>query len=587
MVSSRGQSHLVGVVLMLGVTVLTISGMLLVASPMLDEIQASVGTEAATGVASQFQRSATMVAGGGADARRLDTAGTPVRVDPTRGWLRIDAGGTTLVNETLGTVQFSRDAPRLVAQGGAILYVTEEGTVLKAGPFIDYREGTLDVTLLAFRGNASSTQGVRISAGHTTQVFPDSSAGLTNPVETTSFTITVQSSYYRAWGDYLAEQTGATPTYDSTNQTASVTVVPDYPSGPVETGVLAGTPTGTLELTGGVSVDSYNSSLGPYTGGSDAGRVLADGDVVLTGGGELDGGLLTSGNVTVKGGSDLSGPVTAGGDFTLTGGGKTTGDVHVTGDATVEYGTTFGGNLTYGGTLTDPGNTVSNATQGTVVVDVPPVAPVTAHIDHTVALARDSNDNASIAGLAGGTLDCTTMPDHECEVGSGRYYLDSLALGSDETLVLDTTEGDITLVVDGDVDLTGAATVQTIGDGRVNVYVTGDYRQLGGATVTTPGDHADRFWLYLTPGATADLDGGGRFVGVIYGPGGGGPGAHIEPSVPIYGALVGDIEFVGGGTDIHYDAALATADPVQAPPGTAPVAFLHARVVTVNVTNTA
>jgi len=587
MVSSRGQSEVLGFVLLVGITVAAIAGILLIGSPMLDAVQGEIGTEKATHVAGQFHRSASLVADGGAEARRLDSAGTPVSVDSHRGWLRVRAGDSTLVNETLGTVRFTHGSPAVVYQGGAVIYADDGQAVLREGPRIDYRAGTLDLTLVGVRGTTSSARAVRLTNGPSAQVYPDPAAGLTNPVDSGAFTVTVQSEYYRVWGAFLAEQTGATPTYNDANRTTSVTLVPEYATGPVDTGVVSGTPTGTLELTGGVSVDSYNSSEGPYTGGGSSGRVSAAGDVVLKGGGELHGGLRTNGDVTVEGGSELTGPVDAGGDFTLTGGGETAGDVRVAGNATVDYGTAFSGTLTHGGTLTDPGNAVGSATQAPVSVTVPQPAPIAAHFNRTVEFVRTENDNGTVAAISGGGIDCTQFADDECRLGPGRYFLDDISLGSSETLVFDTTDGNVTVVVDGDVNLDGAATVRTVGDGRVNVYVTGDYRQRGGATVTNADDRASRFWLYLRPGSTADLEGGGRFVGVIYGPGGAGTGAHIEPSIPIFGALVGDIDFVGGGTDIHYDAALTRIEPVQAPTGTAPVSFLHARYVQVNVTNAA
>lgn len=582
---SRGQSSVIGFVLVVGVAVVAITGILIYGGVALTDAASQANAEKARLSANKFHQVAGFVVGGGSESRQLDT-GVPVRTDPDRGWFRVSSAGTVLVNESLGAVSFGPGDGHAVYQGSALFFPGEEGTRTRQGPQLRYRDGTFEVTILSVDGTAAGHDRVAIASDSADRVFPDPDASLTNPVESGRFTVTIGSAYYRQWGEHLAAQTGTTPRYDHEAETVSIQLVPDGQGRELEGGVLAGAPNGELVLSGGVRIDSYNSS-----GGADEeGAIVSTGDVVLEGGGQVDGDLVAAGDLTVQNGGHLRGDADAGGEFLATGGSLIDGDVRVAADARVDPGVNYRGTLTHGGSLTDSGNEVPDATREPVNVDVPERPSVAGHVALVRDSLRESNDNASTPSIDGGRLDCVhdvdgTGGNNQCELTSGEYYLDELTLDANEELIVDTTDGDVTIAVDGDVTLEGSGTIEVVGDGRVNVYATGSYSQTGGSTVTTPGDTAGQFWVYLEPGETATLSSGGKFVGVVYGPGGDGPGVSIEPSSgqEIYGALVGDVELVGSGARIHYDTALAGERPVEAPEGSVPVGYLRAHVVRITV----
>lgn len=585
----RGVSEVTGTILLLGMVLLMTTVTVAVGGPLFERAQSRVTTEQAELAAGEFSRSVLAVTDGGSPARRVDTGRVRTTVHPNRGWMRVSTPDETLVNETLGAVRFGEGSSHVVYQGGTIFRVDGESATARRSAYVSYRDDTLTLSVLGVRGGPATARSVVTRPRGSAAVFPRPEQNLTNPIRNESLTLTVRSRYYRAWGRYFEARFDASPSYAPANHTVTVTFLPVGGDGAVTAGILAGTPTSTLRLSGGMTTDSYDSSLGPYAGGRGAGRVVSAGSVELTGGATLEGGLVAAKDVTVDGGGTLDGPLAVGEDLTLTGGGDVdatgTDGARVAGDVTVDWGTTFDGPLTYGGTLTDPGGEVPNASAGSVSVSVPSPPSIASYHARVVNETRTFNDNASTPAVTNGSLDCSRdvdgdPNDDECELTAGSYYLDDLTLDSNEELVLNTTDGGIRLVVDGDATLDGASTVRVVGDGRVNLFVTGQYAQRGSGEVVNAGDDAPQFWVYLPPGGSADLTGGGRFVGVLYG-----PGANVDVGpVPVYGAIVGDIDLVASGVEIHYDAALRDATPTPPPPGGVPIQYLHVRRATINVT---
>jgi len=576
----RGQSAVVGVILLLAITVVSVGLIVSLGSVAIDDVREQVRDERAQSVSDEFAETVLRVVRGEADARTFDTGGTRLETGDG-GTIEIYAqGGNRLIHESLGTATVGAGDERVVYQGGAVLDVAADGTAaVRSAPSIRFDTDpsvgnlALSVTLVYLTGSVAGEGTVRVEERESRELFPAGGAQR-NPIPSDRFRIVVTSEYYEAWGAHF-ERTydPAMVSYDHAANTVTVEEGVESLTAPV----FAGTPNGDLTLTGGVSVDSYNSNETADPNESSSGRVVSAGDVTVQGGGTLTDGLRAGGDVVVRGGSTLSGDVDIDGNLTVTGGGavgtgSVEGDVAVAGDVSFDWGASFEGNLTYNGSLTDRGGALDgqNVTKGPVSVDVGGTPAATGYIEDRMDAIRSASEGTTAIQNCDGT----------CELDAGDYYLDDLSIDDSEELILNTTDGDVNIAVAGDTDLRGSGGVTVEGDGRVNVYTTGDFEMRGGTSVTNDGRDAPQFWLYLQPDATADLNGGGEFVGAIYGAGEGGDGATIEPSVPVYGALVGDVRFVGGGTEIHYDAALADVRSVPQPPDS----HLHVYEVGLNVT---
>jgi hypothetical protein len=567
-ISERGQSATLGVVLLLGMTVVTAGLIVATGGTAIEAVREEVDATRANTAGDSFGAAVTGATTSGG-ARAFGTGGVPLETYDA-GELRVEANGEELVSESLGTAVLGAEGSRVVVQGGAVIDVSDGRGVMRDPPdvsVVPIPDGglSLSVGLVDIDGETGGSERVVIRRNDTTVLYPDGGEKRTNPVATDRFEITVESEFYRAWGSYFERSFGpANVSYDHPAESVTVAQENDAVTAPV----LAGTPNGELRLTGGVNVESYNSG----DGDAGDGQVVTSGDVSLRGGGDITDGLRSGGNVSVTGGSKLAGDVGVAGDFELRGGseigyGSFEGDVRVGGNVTIKRGTSFTGNLTYSGELNDPGGVLddTNVTKRErITVEVGTTPGVSDYINRRTSAIRAGADTSD--HIQDERITCSV---NTCEIGPGEYFLEEFSASGRE-IVFNTTAGNVDIAVAGDTAFGGSETVRVEGDGRVNVFAKGDYTQRGGATVTNDGRDAPQFWLYLRPNATADLNGGGEFVGAIYGASNetsdGSTGARIEPSIPVYGALVGDIEFVGGGTTIHYDAALEGARPLPETP---------------------
>jgi hypothetical protein len=135
------------------------------------------------------------------------------------------------------------------------------------------------------------------------------------------------------------------------------------------------------------------------------------------------------------------------------------------------------------------------------------------------------------------------------------YILPSLSVGSSKTLKV---EGDVTLVVTGDIDVKGE--IQITAGSSLTVYVKGDV-DVGGNGVVNLTNIPSKLVLFATGGEGAGqeikLHGNGALAGAIYAPfadislkGGGSSGE-------MFGAVVGNTITLTGNYDFHYDEALS------------------------------
>jgi hypothetical protein len=184
----------------------------------------------------------------------------------------------------------------------------------------------------------------------------------------------------------------------------------------------------------------------------------------------------------------------------------------------------------------------------TVAVNL--TVPQEVGFDHAVTATSDDGDAISTTGnaeFAGPTrtgvsmlsasreideriADCESegCPDLTDELADGRvengtYYEDGDVTVNPPT-EFDTADGDVDVVVDGDLRFTGAGSPGSedhavTGDGRVTFYVRGDVQIAGNAAVNTDGDSADLLvMVHSDAGEVAAASGTPQFTGLIYAP---------------------------------------------------------------------
>lgn len=205
------------------------------------------------------------------------------------------------------------------------------------------------------------------------------------------------------------------------------------------------------------------------------------------------------------------------------------------------------------------------------------------------------------------------MGERDVTLTAGSYYVGGTTDLGSKTVTFDTSGGNVTVAIDGDLKLSGTTfNVTDPGAGTVRIYVTGNTLELRGATV---GDvvtcRSPAFRIYASPGLDILMRQGGgggggshpcaggggpgpsgtNFVGLVYAPGDGAASPSISiknPGTDVYGAIVasGTTE-IKAGAQFHYDEALASLSaPASGGRSAAPpVTFIHVSVSRLEVSD--
>lgn len=561
--ASRGQSEVVGVILLLGIVVVGATATVAFGSDVLDSTRGVVTTSGAEHAMTQLDSKASLVAHGDSDGQGASLSGArdaERRVDADAGWMNVtiydkdDNVETVLMNVTLGAVVYEDGNTDIAYQGGGVWRRTDDGSSMVSPPEFHYRGTTVTLPLVVVDGDQRLGERVRVSRGGSARdVYPNASASpsLLNPLTSGTVVVTVGSDYYEAWGRFFSKRTGGQVTVDHGNGTASIELVTPTLIEPVGTALSSSSPGDDLELSGSGNypsfVDSYNSSEGPY------GESKSN-----------NGTVLTAGNLDMSGNSRINGSVRSGGEVEMSGSSVVTGDVEWTVDFKPKGSASYRSDRQISGVKT--AESIDGFTRS--------------RID---AIA-DANDNGGTSAIENGRLNFT---DGTATLSKGKdYYLAGIDMGPGRKLIVDTEEGRETQIAVGDDLKMDGANITVEGNGTVRFYVGDDVSIQGASSVYVPDDRSHGLWLYGTDATDVDISGGGgesvRFVGIIYTPSTDEGGVSLERA-DVYGGVVGGELSISTGGSVHYDASLATQNPIPQDADVAHVTYLHVSVVEVEV----
>lgn len=564
---SRGQSSVMGVVLVTALAVMGVTGIMLFGASALEDARTQSELNAAEHAMTQLDSRFSLAALGSATRQGSTVqlrSGASMHVDGDRGWINVSVINQTdddvelvVMNATLGAIVYQNDGTSIAYQGGGVWKRNPgKGSTMVSAPEFHYRnvgndDPTLTLPLVVVRGNGTVSGHLNVGKETTVAEYPiDGDPDRSNPLTAGTVNVTVHSEYYEAWGSFFEDRTGATVTYDHDRERATISLRIKQDSPGVQGGIVSGAAGTTLAFDNNAETDSYNSSRGNYT--------------------------ATSGG---------NSSIIVAGDFELGNHGKVWGDLKAGGAVTLNNHANVTGDVTHGGGLTNHG-TIMGTVEGGAEVEVPQA--VDWLISDRIEAINGTNDNGDAdVDVSGNRLqNCDTT----CELDAGQYYLHEIDIDGSDKLRIDTSEGDVEIAVDGDANL-GDATVEVAGDNRTRFYVEGDARLGGSGNVTTAaGDQrATGTWFYMNPGSEFEFGNGARFVGVVYGPGSAAQsGVFIDVinHVTIFGGIVGDIDEVDPHIDIHFDEALIDEKPLAGHATSQPtVTYLHVSTNRVNVTD--
>jgi len=595
--SPRAQSEVVGVVLVLGMVLAGATTVVVFGASAFADSQEGLATQRAEKAMTQFDSKAALVALGNTDVQRVSFAqrsGEQYGVTNGTGWMNVSVQNTTdgtweNTSQRLGSVTYDNGDDHIAYQGGGVWRSTGPGSVMVSPPEFHYRNGTLTLPIINVTGAASLNGGAGVTHAETIQAFPDRTAGdRQNPMDEHRMWVEVQGDYYEAWGRYFSDRTDGTVAYDHSRNTATLELVSPIGRQRITSAASSQSASGAFEIHGKAHVDcgdrvytnSYDSRRPvDYCAQESNGDTGSDGDLVYGKDVDIDAG---------SGSSDIRGDVSSGGTVTVSGS-SGSGQPTVVGD--IEYTDAC-----------DPSvSDCEDRSSGTVreIAGINTMNSIDIMVENTVDMLAGpgNNDNAGVAIDGSDRLDFSaTSPADEVTLGAGEYYLEDVVLQDDETLVLDTTGGPVTVGVRGGIQLQGSGssggTIQVVGDGAVEMYVLGDDGVHGRSDdlamqkntgILESQDNATKFRLYGPRDLEAQIGGGSStlatYVGVIFTPPGPTGTARVDiDGGEVYGGVLTGTTTIDKGS-IHYDEALATTQVVSRDARVVKVTFLH---VTVN-----
>ncbi len=233
----RGQSPLIGVVLMIGLVTVSVVGVLLIGSTAVHEIRGAVEVRNAEHAMREVDARLSQVAFGTNNEHVLDFSGQDGNVEVTHdGAMTISLvnGSNAACRKRIefGAIEYRGEDGDVVAyQAGGVWKRTGNGSVMISPPDMQYRNGTFSFQLVNVTGSASgpverlrATKNVTASRADSEEFREAFDAPRCSPPD--NATLTVESDYYRAWADFFRTHVdGGTVTVDDGNETASLTVI--------------------------------------------------------------------------------------------------------------------------------------------------------------------------------------------------------------------------------------------------------------------------------------------------------------------------------------------------------------------------
>jgi len=229
----RSQAAPVGVILVLGLVIVSTTAVLTFGSAAIGDVQSQSELDRAENGMTLLDSRLSTVALGESESQQVDlpTTSGGYTVDPDAGTIRIvhrnaSGEGTSdkdiVSNTSLGAIVYRQGGQSIAYQGGGVWRAYEGGSSqMVSPPEFHYRQGTLTFPLVRMQGSGSATGQATISArstGDGTQIYPN--ATNSNPVENGTVEVIIQSEYASAWGSYFETRTDGNVSYPGPNTVA-------------------------------------------------------------------------------------------------------------------------------------------------------------------------------------------------------------------------------------------------------------------------------------------------------------------------------------------------------------------------------
>lgn len=225
---SRGQTEVIGVILLIGISTMVIGGSIVVATGNINDFSRMAQSENGENSISHIESEMSAVAIGESQSRKVDFSQTSTGrylVLPDSGEVSIthtvDDTEEWNVTRRLGAIAYNSSNRDIAYQGGGVWSKEGDYTSIVSQPEFDYTAQSLTFPIIQVRDEG----GGDISYASATDATTLESDTLDYPLENGSVRISVTSRYYEGWYEYFKTQTATEADIYHANNTATATLV--------------------------------------------------------------------------------------------------------------------------------------------------------------------------------------------------------------------------------------------------------------------------------------------------------------------------------------------------------------------------
>lgn len=624
-----GQSEIIGLVLILGITMVAIGMILFFGGDALAGIDTEVQKESMKNQFALMDANMANSVLGGSEVQRtnLRMRGGVVTSQPEAAWMNISYEPSQEsidehdaeffhINTSIGNIEYSFDDTLMAYEGGGVWMKDEfaDTSTMISPPEFHYSSLTLTVPKFNVTGDmqtAGDTRNLLVEADETRRMETRVDGFDENPVFPGQINITVHSQYYQAWADYFDKRTeGDVVDLDHDDKTVKL-MLPVPEPGNIDSSISA--EGNNLELIEEGFSDSYDSDAQAWSeGGTSYGNCAYEplgfeGDIATGGQLNLEDNSCVFGDVvgTSSTGSanNIRDNVVVGGDvhsdnqIDITDDAQVLGDkivasnhINIEDEADIEVNEIHsdGGDVDCDEDVTgsvDYINATGNVDQTCIdelgnpivgdEVDSPELDTHEFEIGNLPGApndAEDFEDDTDDGCEAEGNNELRVSDD--CEIESGSYEIDSMVIEDGATLQVN---GDVNISMPGgggdELDVSGTISIK----GSLEFHVSGQMTvEMSGIVESDDeaneydNEHvAEAFFLNAYGNTHIDIEDEAEITGVIYAPET--QQAVVHENSQVFGAFITD----GGGEvrgAVHYDVQL---QHVQTTAELSEVYFLH------------
>ena len=228
--ASRGQSSVIGFILILGFALALTVTIVTIGSIALSDAKQTVEKGQAEQAMTQLSARTSLVALGDSGTQRAHLGGTgngQVMVDSDAGEVTIlvvnDTSTETIAKEPLGAVLYQIGETTFAYQGGGVWRNDGNGGTMVSPPEYHYHDRTLTFPIVRVTGDewsGSSNNPFTVKSAGDEQLFP--TTGNTNPLGEGHVHVEVTSEFHQGWKTFFETRTEGVVTHDPENQSVSV-----------------------------------------------------------------------------------------------------------------------------------------------------------------------------------------------------------------------------------------------------------------------------------------------------------------------------------------------------------------------------